>query len=243
MRTHSSSGRPAAVSITLPIGILQVEARPDATTAHLTLTPEATTDREAAGAIADTTITEQGGTLTITVPRRPARGGGFSGNVVVGQVVTGMTIVNGQIVGGSALRSNTGAVRAVLIVPASARLVLDSENGEISTTGPAGQITASTVNGGVRVEHAETVVVETCNGSIHAGAVSNLEARTTNGNIRVDRVTGSAVLRTTNGNIRAHTTTGDFSARSVNGDVQLSSEGVSVPRSAVRTVHGSVTIR
>lgn len=257
MRTYSTrSGCPAAVSVTVPIGTLRIEVRepgelePDS--ASVSLAPALAGDEAAEQAIAEATITESGGTLTVAVPYRPAAFArtGFATNVIAGhggQVIqsTGnITIVNGRIIGGAnVVQVPSGAVEAVLSVPASARLLLDGQDTSITVTGPASQITAASTNGSIRIEQAETAVAEASNGSIHVGEVVNVEATTANGSVHVERVTGSAVLRTTNGSIHAHTTTSDFSARSTNGNVKVSAEGVTLLDSAARTAHGLARVR
>lgn len=222
MRTHTTdSDRLAAVSVTVPLGAILVDVSPDAEAANLTLTPQATDDEVAADAIAEATITEVSDTLAVAVLAAVRRD----------RVITPA---------GALAHGPGGGVEAVLTVPARCRLRLSSQDGTITITGPAGQVTAASGNGSVYVEHAETVVAETTNGAIRVGEVVNVEALSTNGAIRVGRVGGSAVLRTDNGAIRAHATTSDISARATNGTVRITTEGGFLPSPAA---HASTGVR
>ena len=241
MRTYTSSTRPTAVSITVPTGSIYVEVteRPadadDPGAATVSLVPQVACDTVAEGAIADATIREELGELTIVVPHRPAssnHGGGVVTNVYTGdgqifQSTGGITIINGRIVaGGIAVVTPSGAVDAVLTVPTGAQLRLDGQNTCITVAGPAGRVTATSTNG-----------------SITIGAAEHVEATASNGSIHVRRVTGDTTLRTTNGSICAATTTTDFQATTVNGNIEVVADGVRLPASAVRTVNGRTSIR
>lgn len=252
-RVYTSLAPLEAVSVTVPVGSIRIESG-DVATAQVSLAPEVADDEAADQAIAEATITEVGGSLAVTVPHRPAADGasGVTGSTViaggVGQIIqaTGgsITVAGGRVVSGTGLvMVPSGAVEAVLTVPAQVRLLLDGQDVAITATGPAGQVTASSVNGSIHLERAETVVAITANGAVQIGEAANVEATTTNGSVRIGLVTDSAVLRATNGSIRARTTTSDFSARSLNGNVEVHAEGVSLPDSAVRTTHGLARVR
>src|SRR2546428_913310 len=97
MRTYSTrNGRPAAVSVTVPIGTIRVEVREPAgpgelepIAASVSLAPQVAGDEAAEQAIADATIIEEAGMLTVSVPYRLAGfGGGIARNFVV-QVLSG----------------------------------------------------------------------------------------------------------------------------------------------------------
>ncbi|MFI5614689.1 hypothetical protein [Amycolatopsis sp. NPDC051903] len=260
MSTHTTAGRPAAVSVTVPLGAICVEVRADVETASLSLAPHLGTDTAAAGALAAAVITEadseDGPTLTVRLPRRPAafRRTGFVTALVTdhdgrpaGQVVASSgetTTVNGHIVGeNAAVRVPTGALDAVLIVPAGTRLLLEAGDGTITTRGPAGQVTAALRSGTVQVEHAETVVAAVGSGSIQVGVVENVEATVaTFGGIQIGRITGSAVLRTGYGAIRARTSTADVSACSGSGEVEITTIPAA-PAPGTHPAHGLAHVR
>jgi|GEM_PF-4489765 len=250
MRTHITDGRPAAVSVAVPLGAIRVEVRADVEVGSLTLAPRIATDTAAAGALADATIAEDAGVLAVAVPHRPAafRHTGFVTALIAGrdgqavQSTGEITTVNGHLVDGAgAGRVATGAIEAVLTVPHTSRLLLEVGEGTITTRGPAGQVTAAIRSGTVQVEHAETVVAEVTSGSIQLGVVDNVEATVaTFGGIQIGRVTGSAVLRTGHGAIRAHTTTRDVAAYSASGEVEITTTAATVPP---ESAHGLARVR
>jgi hypothetical protein len=144
---------------------------------------------------------------------------------------------------------NDVSVRFTVRVPAGVRFVGRTVNGDVAAEHLAGDVQATTVNGGVRLSTAGQAEAETVNGSITAsvGQASGedpLTFKTVNGSITVELpAAANADLRaaTVNGDIhsdfplRGHTR---ISRRSLSGTI-----GSGGRRLALDTVNGSIRIR
>lgn len=128
------------------------------------------------------------------------------------------------------LRNIRVSVNYEVKVPAGANLgKIKSVNGDVTLSGPFGNVNASTTNGRIELEGASGKInLSTTNGSLEASGIRGiLEAGTTNGSIflgldaledevKAKTVNGSITLRFQSGRIDA-----DLEARTVNGKIQF----------------------
>jgi hypothetical protein len=144
-------------------------------------------------------------------------------------------------------RQDSGGVSYRVALPAEARVVASTANGEVTVKGIQGRVQAESVNGALRIEDvAGEIDAETTNGSIEATyrAVSGGRHRfeTTNGAVRLFLPAGAG------GSIDAETTNGsidvDFplnltrtSRRHIRGNFGSGSSSFQIS-----TVNGSVTV-
>ncbi|MGK3110580.1 DUF4097 family beta strand repeat-containing protein [Streptomyces sp. WAC05858] len=213
------------------------------------------TEGPVADAVNDTTFTERGNKLTISVPDDMAGGingsttvkiGGntfsFNGGVVNTGSMTDVTISDGDVwVGGQRVVAGdrvvaeqgatvggaTGTITVDVILPAGSSLAVSTKNAE------------TTVRGDL-----ETIRFDARNGSLQAGGVKILEAETHNGSVLVDSVDQELEASTHNGSITIGAYNGRRgSARTHNGDVTISATPMSSGRLAARTHNGNIRAR
>ena len=143
---------------------------------------------------------------------------------------------------------NDTSVEFHVEVPAGINLVAVTVNGEVDVRQVDGDVQASTVNGGVRVESNGNVEASTVNGSIVArmgeDLKSDLSFETVNGSVTVELPAGA------NANVRASTVTGGmesdfpltiqgrFSNRRMNGKIGNGGHDLKLS-----TVNGAIILR
>lgn len=216
----------------------------------------AATEGTVADAVNDTTFTEHGNTLTVSVPDDMAGGIGgdysvmqvggnivsFNGGVTNTGTMTGVTISNGDVwVGGQRIVSGgrvvaeqgtavggaTGTITVDVILPAQSSLAVSTKNAE------------TTVRGDL-----QTIRFDARNGSLQAGGVKVLKAETHNGSVLLDHVDEELEASTHNGSITIGAYNGRRgSARTHNGDVTISATPASSGRLAARTHNGNIRVR
>ncbi|MFF6888651.1 hypothetical protein ACFY9F_36370 [Streptomyces sp. NPDC012421] len=216
----------------------------------------AATEGPVANAVTDTTFTERGNRLTVSVPDDSVGGMGgsysvmqvggnvvsFNGGVINTGTMTGMTISNGDIwVGGrqvvaggrvvaeqgTVVSGAAGTITVDVILPAGSSLAVSTKNAE------------TTVRGDL-----EAIRFDARNGSLQAGSVKVLESETHNGSVLLDSVDEELEASTHNGSITIGAYNGRRgSARTHNGDVTISATPASSGRLAARTHNGNIRVR
>lgn len=145
-----------------------------------------------------------------------------SGNVVTGNV-TGMTIINGQVItGGNSAVQQISPVEITVTVPVGSSVIGQSDSAAVSTSGELSQVSANTQSGLVEVEKARTVRAKTMSGRVDVGLVEQLHAETMSGRIEAGDVRGAAQLNTMSGRITVHAVTGgQITANTMSGRIQV----------------------
>lgn len=198
-------------------GHVTVEANEQCTRASVTIR----TDDEkgpAADSVRGADLGEESGTLVARVTGEDHgsgltqsvfnRGGRTTviqnGNVVSGNV-TGVTIINGQVVtGGSSTVQQVSPVEITVIVPVGSSLITHSDFAALATQGPLRQVVANTQSGSVDIADVHSLRAKTMSGRIFAGDVVDAVAETMSGSIEVRGLIGSAKLNTMSGQIEVH---------------------------------------
>lgn len=235
--THTTTG-PVQFTLTVDAAVVEVIAE-DRDTTTVTLEPLTSGDQDAARLIEDTSHTSDGDRFTVRVPRRKAstgvpvgvtrRGSVVSvvGNygVVTGSV-TGVTIVNGQVIAGAgAVVSDTAGegLRITVRVPAGSSAALSGPSVDLRTRGRLDRVAADTHSGDLRVAHARDAELVTKSGDVHIGRAATVRARSMAGDIEVTELAGNAALTSMSGDITVHAVTDcAVTAHTMSGDVDLS---------------------
>lgn len=201
-----------AVNLHLQLTAGEIEVRAAATdVAEVTLEPVTPGDEVALALIARTTVTKDGNSFAVRVPKPPntVRSGGT--HVVVGDIVGGLIINSGVYVGGQHVTTvssgGVGMVRLTATVPGNshvtaktssapmyaftdggsefAEVVFNSTSGDLNTVG-ARRVNAHSVSGDITADSAQWMLANSTSGDVRAESLAgNLEARSISGDIRV----------------------------------------------------------
>lgn len=134
-------------------------------------------------------------------------------------------------------------------VPAGTAFVARTVNGGVEAAGLSGDVDASTVNGGIKVETRGNAVAQTVNGSIVASAgradwTGNAEFKTVNGSITVslpEDASATVEASTVNGGIETDfplQVRGRFSSKRATGSIGNGGRALSLA-----TVNGAIALR
>jgi hypothetical protein len=243
---------PVLASITSQTGTVRVTVDPAATTASATVRT-ADTSGPAADAVRNSRISQDGNHLTVTVAEMPGNvtitnigggatvfqsanvGGGAtvfqsSGDVYAGETLTGVTIVNGQVITGGISTSRmptVSPIEVLVTLPAGSGVQLRTRNADLIVTGPLAALDVNTRNGNVR-----------------AGIVGRLQTQGHNNDSEIDAVTEWADINSHNGNtyIGAYSGTA-ASLTGHNGNIELSATPLASGRIEARSHNGSIRLR
>lgn len=239
MFQHTPATLPARVRLSIGVAEVAVHAedRPDIT---VTLASTSSTDTVAEDLIGRAESTVTAGAFTVTVPR-PTGGHGSGattvirtggsvtissrtighGNVVIGNS-DGITVINGQVVGGpgvTVINGQTGgALRATVRVPRNAAVVVRTDMADVTTHGDLTSLDYRSQTGDLMADSAASLVATTMSGDITAGLVTTAEVHSTSGDVTIDQAT-DAILDTVSGDVRVHGLRGCLNGRSVSGDI------------------------
>lgn len=241
MRTLTSSATQALSRIRLSIGVAEITVHAeDRRDIAVTLVPASSTDTVAADLIERAEATAHDDTFRVTVPR-PASGtrlgqttvvrsGGsvhISSNVVRGVVIgdcNGVTIVNGQVIGGSGTTvigdSTGGSIRATVRVPRYCAADIRTDIADTTTHGPLGDLTYRSESGDLYVESTTLLQASSTSGDITAEVAVDATVTTTSGDIRVD-ATRTAMLSSVSGDVRVTHARGQVNCRAISGDISV----------------------
>ncbi|MET9366084.1 hypothetical protein ABZX93_35010 [Streptomyces sp. NPDC006632] len=242
--TSKSLPVPAAVGsvladITCPMGTVRVTIDPAAIVARAEVWTEDTTG-PSADAVAKSRISQDGQHLTITVPEVNGGANGITQTVITGnggtritQVignvtgsVTGMTIVNGQVITGGSTGTVSSGIEVFVTLPASSGVQMKSHNADLVVKGLLAALDLTTHNGNVLAGIIGRAKVRSHNGDSDIEAVQEwADIKTHNGNTYIGSYGGGAAqLITHNGNIElsaAPSASGRIEARAYNGNLRL----------------------
>ncbi|MGI8308059.1 DUF4097 family beta strand repeat-containing protein [Saccharopolyspora hattusasensis] len=226
--------------------------------AEILLEPVVAGDEVAADLISRTRHTSRGSVLDLRIPHpEPTVLGTGStvvhqsfGHVGRGAVVTGVVIVNGQIISGnrSTRTVGGGGVKVTARLPHGSRLKATTVSAGVvanvhlptvdfqSTSGglyvfSTDQLRARSISGAVAVDTANAVDAETTSGEVRIGEAHDIRARSISGDLDAGRLIGThAHLTSTSGDVRlrvAHDA--EITARTVSGDILITAyDGVRV---------------
>ncbi|MEV5204900.1 hypothetical protein, partial [Streptomyces sp. NPDC053720] len=187
---------PVLADITCPTGSVRVTIDPAATVARAEVRTDDTTG-PSADAVANSRVSQDGQHLTITVPEIEGgvsgftqsvttRGGGTRVTQVFGNVtgsMTGVTIVNGQVIVGGVGGTVSSGIEVLVTLPAGSGVRMNSRNADLVVSGVLAALD-----------------LDTHNGSLLAGIVGRAKVRGHNGDNDIQSVQEWADIETHNGN-------------------------------------------
>ncbi|MGW2227475.1 DUF4097 family beta strand repeat-containing protein [Streptomyces formicae] len=233
---------PLLLDVTTDGGEVRVRVDPTATAASVTIRTD-DEDGPAAEAARGASAVLSGQRLTVRVPKIEGADGSvtignmtFNGGVQFvqnvttvgrGQTLTGVSIVNGKVIGGGI--SGGLAVRPVEVLvtlPAGSGVKMQTKNANLTVTGPLAALDFNGYNGDVRAGLVGRLKVDTYNGDVRADGVQDwADAETYNGDIELGSYSGgSARLITYNGDVSLSATpaaSGVLLTQTYNGDIRL----------------------
>ncbi|WAL65595.1 DUF4097 family beta strand repeat-containing protein [Amycolatopsis cynarae] len=254
--THTSSGPVQAMVEADSAVTVEVHAE-ERHTAEVTLEPVDPRDAETARLIENATAESRGKRFVVRVPRNGAggnsmtviRSGGsviVSGGTVTGSVTgmvigSGVTIVNGQVIGGQGTTIINGGrgMRVIVRLPLGSEIEVATQSGDVTTHGPLPRVETSSVSGDVRIERAEVAEVRTTSGDVRIASADAVRVNAVSGDVTVRALAGRAEVRTVSGDITVHAVRASIvRAAAVSGDVTVTADaGVEVDADT-RTVSG-----
>ncbi|MFI1890433.1 hypothetical protein [Streptomyces jumonjinensis] len=230
---------PVLAAVTCPMGSVRVTVDATATIARAEVRTDDTTG-PTADAVAQSRISQDGNRLTIVVPDVRGAGGGMTQTVItsgggtrVTQVfgnvtgsVTGMTIINGQIITGGGNTVASSGIEVLITLPAGSGVQMNSRNADLTVTGLLAALDLDTHNGSLRAGIVGRAKVRGHNGDNDIEAIQDwADIETHNGNTYIGTYGGGAArLITHNGNLELSATpsaSGRIEARAHNGNVRL----------------------
>jgi hypothetical protein len=138
------------------------------------------------------------------------------------------------------LRAGRGSGNLVVRCPAGTDIVVGTHSGSVRLEGRFGDVSITTMSGGIDLEAADQADLRTMSANISVGSCAGA-ARTSSISGRIDAGTaGSAVASTMSGAITFERVRGAFRARSVGGSIEASCDGEGAI--AVKTVSGKVRL-
>ncbi|MGW0955380.1 DUF4097 family beta strand repeat-containing protein [Streptomyces sp. NPDC002545] len=228
---------PVLADITCPMGTVRVTVDPAATVARAEVRTDDTTG-PSAHAVANSRVSQNGQRLTIVVPEVEGAAGGVTqivtgrGRTRVTQIfgnitgsVTGMTIVDGQVITGGGGAVSSG-IEVLVTLPAGSGVRMNSRNADLIVTGLLAALDLDTHNGSLTAGVIGRVQVRGHNGDNDIQAVQEwVDIESHNGNTYIGTYGGGAArLITHNGNVElsaAPSASGRIEARAHNGNVRL----------------------
>lgn len=237
-----------AVDLHLALTAGEIEVRAAATdVAEVTLEPVTPGDEVALDLIARTTVTKDGNSFAVRVPAPPGGviGGVQSvvgnGNIVVGNIVGGISFVSGAVfVGGrrvvnqATVVSTGGLVRVTATVPGDSHVSAKTVSAPLTAYTDGGsefaEVVFTSTSGDLNTVGARRVNAHSVSGDITADGAQWMLANSTSGDVRADSLAGNLDVRSISGDIRVHAKAPcHVRASSVSGDVTVTrANGVTV---------------
>ncbi|GGP93482.1 MULTISPECIES: DUF4097 family beta strand repeat-containing protein [Streptomyces] len=230
---------PVLADITCPMGTVRVTIDPAASVARAEVRTDDATG-PSADAVAKSRVSQDGQRLTITVPEVEGGAGGITQTVttsrggtrvtqIFGNItgsVTGVTIVNGQVITGGGSGTVSSGIEVLVTLPAGSGVRMNSRNADLVVTGVLAALDLDTHNGSLRAGIVGRAKVRGHNGDNDIQAVQEwADIETHNGNTYIGTYGGGAArLITHNGNVElsaAPSASGQIEARAHNGNVRL----------------------
>ncbi|MFE6689727.1 DUF4097 family beta strand repeat-containing protein [Streptomyces sp. NPDC057743] len=250
----STTAGPVVLGVDLPMGSVQVQVDATAKCASVMLRTDDTTGK-AVDAINRAHLGQVGQAITVQVPELPGNvmTQTIRGNQIIqtaGTVygsMTGVTIVNGQIItGGNSTMETVSPIEAVVTLPPGSSLAVVSTSAGAFISGPIEELEFRSVSGALDADRVRRLTAKTTSGAILADRVTErVNARSVSGRIDIDMYYGhDAQLNATSGAVTLHATedaTGTVSARSVSGSVRIT--GGPHVRKDAHSVSGRVLTR
>ncbi|MBP2321488.1 hypothetical protein JOF56_001873 [Kibdelosporangium banguiense] len=222
--------------------------------AEVVLAPAVAGDHVAEDLIARATETNAGERFTIEVPKACGITGTtivHNGGLTVSQgvsvmfgSVSGVTIVNGQIIGGlgSAVVTGGGALRVTVRLPLGSSLAVSTDCADVHARGQLNSVYFRAVSGDLTVESARVLDAESTSGDISLDCGTHVTAKTVSGDVRVSGLAGRAQVTSVSGDVRVHAVTNSIAAgQTVSGDVRFTATPGVMLDSVGRSVSGRVT--
>ena len=161
------------------------------------------------------------------------------GNVVIGNV-NGVTVVNGQVIGGNGTTVITsgGGVRTVARLPRGSSLTIDAGAADVTTRGHLESIRFVGSSSNLNADTAGRVRARTQSGDIDVHAMNNGMLKSMSGDITIDGLAEAASISTMSGDIRVIAGTGaEVDADAMSGNVTVTGEPAHV---SARSMSGRV---
>ncbi|MYW70507.1 DUF4097 family beta strand repeat protein [Streptomyces sp. SID8379] len=237
---HFTTDQPGAIVLSASIlgihGVITVDASEKCERASVTIRtddeegPAAEAVRTAELGMNDGTLVAQvtgedhGSGITQSVFTRGGRttviqsGGTIRGNV------TGVTIVDGQVItgGSGTVVQHISPVEITVTVPLNSTVISQSDSSALTTTGPLAAVSADTQSGRVEVERAQNLRASTMSGAVSIGAAVFARAKTMSGAIHVSALVRDGYLDTMSGRIQANAVGGGLiQAHTMSGAVDV----------------------
>lgn len=222
---------PILADIVCPDGTVYATVDPAVSVAQVRVLTEDGPGSPAAEAARNTRIDQSAERLVISVPEIPGGGGsvmssGGGRTIINGVHFTGnVSVVNGQVMGGSAGAFTRGIEVHVTLPPGSA-IKYNGKNGSLHAYG-----TIAAIKG------------EASNGSIHAQTVGRIEAEAGNGSIKVDTILEWIDAEASNGSVKISDYRGRTAkVRAGNGSVNFTVAPSASGRIDIKASNGSVKV-
>ncbi|MER7011513.1 DUF4097 family beta strand repeat-containing protein [Saccharopolyspora sp. NPDC000359] len=183
------------------------------------------------------------------------------GSIAQGAVVTGVVVVNGQVISGNPTQGmvSGGGVRVTARVPVGSEVWPTTVSADVdiqgrpecirftSTSGDlrvdtATEVWTRTVSGDVDLGACLAVNADTTSGSVIVGRAWSVEARTVSGDVTIDRFIGDAArLRSTSGTLRLHaSTTCKVTAVTTSGGIAITADDPPLVEVFAHSISGRV---
>ncbi|MFD8155327.1 MULTISPECIES: hypothetical protein [Streptomyces] len=240
---NATAAGPILAAVTADMGEVLVTVDPTATAARVVVHTD-DTEGPAADAVNRSQIRQDGNRLMITVPEvegstvvmgnatfRSNGGAQFYQNVTTvrrGQTLTGVTIVNGNVVSGGLAGGGAvvSPIEVRITLPAGSGVQMKTHNANLTVTGVLAALDFDGHNGNVRTGIVGRIKVRSHNGDAHVEAVTEwADVEGHNGNTEIGSYGGGAArLITHNGNLylaASAAASGQIEARAHNGNIRL----------------------
>ncbi|WP_274916535.1 DUF4097 family beta strand repeat-containing protein [Streptomyces sp. WZ-12] len=229
----SQTAGPVVLGVDLPTGSVRVQVDDAAKYATVALRTDDSSGK-AVDALNKAHFGQVGQALTVQVPELPgtvmtqtARGSQVvqSFGTVYG-TVTGMTIVNGQIITGGTTLETVSPTEAVVTLPPGSSLAVVTTSADTLISGYVEEMEFRSISGVLDADGVRRLTADTTSGYIAAGRITETaNARSISGHIDLGLYDGhDARLDTTSGAITLHATksaSGTITARSVSGAIDI----------------------
>ncbi|MFE6691037.1 DUF4097 family beta strand repeat-containing protein [Streptomyces sp. NPDC057743] len=230
----SQTAGPVVLGVDVPMGSIYVQVDNAAKYATVALRTDDSSGK-AVDAIKGAHFGQVGQALTVQVPELP--GNAMTHTVRDGQVfqsvgtvygnVTGVTIVNGQVItGGTTTMEKVSSIRAEVTLPPGSSLAIVSTSTDALICGYVEEVEFRSVSGVLDADGIRRLKADTTSGYIAAGRVTEkANVRSVSGHVDLGLYDGhDARLETTSGAITLHATknaSGTLTARSVSGSIGI----------------------
>lgn len=249
---HTRPG-PVHLDLTISCGTVEVVVD-DVDTAVVQLWPEQPGDETALDLIARAEFSSHANEFAVRLPK--SAGGSTTivrnghtvsintgsvsvGNVVIGSV-NGVTVVNGQVIGGNGTTVITagGGIRTVARIPRGSSLTIDAGAASVTTRGHLQSIRFAGSSGDLSADSADRVHARTQSGDIDVRVMNNGMLKSMSGDITIEGLAEAASISTMSGDIRVVAGSGaEVDADAMSGNVTVTGDPAHV---SARSMSGRV---